>query len=48
MKGGERKTTDAKVGDNLLDVIVENDVDIDGFGLYIFILSVTHLSPDSI
>ena len=30
---GERLTTKAVVGDNLLDVVVENDLDLDGFGL---------------
>lgn len=29
---GNRIQTQAKVGDNLLDVIIENDIDIDGFG----------------
>ncbi|XP_067675232.1 adrenodoxin-like [Haliotis asinina] len=29
---GNRIQTKAKVGDNLLDVIIENDIDIDGFG----------------
>ncbi|KAK7107123.1 adrenodoxin-like [Littorina saxatilis] len=32
MPDGERIETPAKVGDNLLDVVIENDVDIDGFG----------------
>ena len=32
MPGGERCEAKAKVGDNLLDVIIENDVDIDGYG----------------
>jgi hypothetical protein len=29
---GSRHTAHAKVGDNLLDIIIENDIDIDGFG----------------
>ena len=29
--------TKAKVGDNLLDVVIENDLDLDGYGLFIFI-----------
>ena len=29
---GENKTVEAKVGDNLLDVIIDNDLDISGFG----------------
>ena len=29
---GETRTVQAKLGDNLLDVIIDNDVDIDGFG----------------
>ena len=32
MSDGEKVETAAKVGDNLLDVVIENDVDIDGFG----------------
>ena len=28
----EKMTAKAKVGDNLLDVIIDNDLDIDGFG----------------
>ena len=28
----ETRTVQAKLGDNLLDVIIDNDVDIDGFG----------------
>lgn len=28
----DKRTVQAKIGDNLLDVIVDNDVDIDGFG----------------
>ncbi|CAH8631027.1 unnamed protein product [Schistosoma rodhaini] len=31
-KNGRNKTVYAKVGDNLLDVVLDNDVDIDGFG----------------
>ena len=27
-----KRTVQAKVGDNLLDVIIDNDVDVDGFG----------------
>ena len=30
--GGELHPVKAKVGDNLLDVIIDGDVDIDGFG----------------
>ncbi|KAL5291254.1 FDX1 family protein [Megaselia abdita] len=29
---GEKLTTKAKVGDNLLDVVVNNNIDLDGFG----------------
>ncbi|KAL4233494.1 Adrenodoxin [Mactra antiquata] len=29
---GTKYTTNAKVGDNLLDVVIENDIDLDGFG----------------
>ncbi len=32
MRLGEKRTVQAKLGDNLLDVIIDNDVDIDGFG----------------
>lgn len=32
MPDGEKVQTKAKVGDNLLDVIIENSVDVDGFG----------------
>ena len=32
LSDGSRQTAKAKVGDNLLDVIVENDLDVDGFG----------------
>ncbi|XP_076445203.1 adrenodoxin-like [Babylonia areolata] len=32
MPDGEKVETKAIVGDNLLDVIIDNDVDIDGFG----------------
>lgn len=39
MPDGEKVQTKAKVGDNLLDVIIENSVDVDGFGNYCF----THL-----
>ncbi|CAH8615735.1 unnamed protein product [Schistosoma margrebowiei] len=31
-KNGCNKTVNAKIGDNLLDVVLDNDVDIDGFG----------------
>ena len=31
---GETLTTKGKVGDSLLDVVVENNLDIDGFGEY--------------
>ena len=30
--GGEKHTVQAKDGDNLLDIVINNDVDIDGFG----------------
>ena len=30
--GGEKHTVQAKDGDNLLDVVINNDIDIDGFG----------------
>ena len=29
----------AKIGDNLLDVVIENDLDIDGYGLIYLISS---------
>ncbi|XP_060568550.1 adrenodoxin-like isoform X1 [Ruditapes philippinarum] len=29
---GSKHTANAKVGDNLLDVVIDNDIDIDGFG----------------
>lgn len=29
---GERYTASAKVGDNLLDVVLDGDIDLDGFG----------------
>ena len=32
MGDGEKLETKAKVGDSLLDVIIENDVGIDGYG----------------
>eukprot|EP00088_Acartia_fossae_P040142 TRINITY_DN4177_c0_g1_i1.p1 TRINITY_DN4177_c0_g1~~TRINITY_DN4177_c0_g1_i1.p1 ORF type:complete len:169 (+),score=31.88 TRINITY_DN4177_c0_g1_i1:48-509(+) len=32
IQGGETYTVKAKEGDNLLDVAINNDVDIDGFG----------------
>ncbi|XP_041354965.1 adrenodoxin-like protein 2, mitochondrial [Gigantopelta aegis] len=31
-KDGDKHQVKAKLGDNLLDVVLENDVDIDGFG----------------
>ena len=31
---GSRQSVDAKVGDNLLDVIIDKDIDVDGFGEY--------------
>ena len=31
-KKDDKTTVKAKVGDNLLDVIIDNDVDVDGFG----------------
>ena len=36
---GERQSAKAKVGDNLLDVIIENEIDIDGFGMIIWFLN---------
>lgn len=30
---GKRKPAKAKLGDNLLDVVLENQLDIDGYGL---------------
>uniref|UniRef100_A0A2K5LF83 Ferredoxin 1 n=1 Tax=Cercocebus atys TaxID=9531 RepID=A0A2K5LF83_CERAT len=33
-RDGETLTTKGKVGDSLLDVVVENNLDIDGFGEY--------------
>ena len=30
---GNKLEAQANVGDNLLDVVIENDVDIDGFGM---------------
>ncbi|XP_005098227.1 adrenodoxin-like protein 2, mitochondrial [Aplysia californica] len=32
LRDGEKQEVQAKVGDNLLDIIIEHDVDIDGFG----------------
>ncbi|KAH9525084.1 Ferredoxin-2, mitochondrial [Bulinus truncatus] len=32
LRDGKRQHVKAKVGDNLLDIIIENNVDIDGFG----------------
>ena len=32
LSNGERKAVKAKIGDNLLDVIIDNDLDISGFG----------------
>lgn len=32
LSSGNKTTVDAKVGDNLLDVVIDNDVDIGGFG----------------
>ncbi|KAK3766856.1 hypothetical protein RRG08_052000 [Elysia crispata] len=32
LRDGSRSEVDATVGDNLLDIILEHDVDIDGFG----------------
>ena len=39
----------AKVGDNLLDVIVDNDIDIDGFGLYsnVYLIPIISLVNDT-
>ena len=33
---GTKIPTKAKVGDNLLDVVIENDVDLDGYGWLIY------------
>ncbi|KFO20721.1 Adrenodoxin, mitochondrial [Fukomys damarensis] len=33
-RDGEKLTTKGKIGDSLLDVVVENNLDIDGFGEY--------------
>lgn len=33
---GVRKTVPANVGDTLLDVVLENELDIDGFGVFPF------------
>ena len=32
LSDGKRKTASAKLGDNLLDVVLENELDIDGYG----------------
>lgn len=32
LRDGDKHEIDAKVGDNLLDLIIDHDVDIDGFG----------------
>jgi hypothetical protein len=32
---GQRITVLAKEGDNLLDVVVNNELDFDGFGIYL-------------
>jgi hypothetical protein len=32
MPDGQKVTTKANIGDSILDVVVENDIDIDGFG----------------
>ena len=32
MRDGQKRSVQAKVGDNLLDVVVDEEVDIDGFG----------------
>ena len=34
----------AKVGDNLLDVIIDNDLDIDGFGEHDVSVCLVHFS----
>ena len=34
LEDGSEHSVKAKVGDNLLDIIVDNDLEIDGFGLY--------------
>lgn len=33
---GSKKTVEAKIGTNLLDVVLDYDVDIDGFGRYLY------------
>ncbi|XP_048770004.1 adrenodoxin-like [Ostrea edulis] len=32
MSDGSKQSTKTKVGENLLDIIIDNDIDIDGFG----------------
>jgi len=32
LPSGEKKAAKAKIGDNLLDVILENNVEVEGFG----------------
>ena len=36
---GTRKTAKANVGDNLLDAVLSNNLDIDGYGMFVFFLS---------
>ena len=43
-KKDDKTTVQAKVGDNLLDVIIDNDVDVDGFGALWGYAGVLHLS----
>jgi len=39
---GTKFAAKAKVGDNLLDVVLENDLDLDGFGKC-FVLNLIHV-----
>eukprot|EP00094_Tigriopus_californicus_P010120 TCALIF_09759-PA protein Name:"Similar to FDX1 Adrenodoxin, mitochondrial (Sus scrofa)" AED:0.30 eAED:0.30 QI:0/-1/0/1/-1/1/1/0/137 len=32
LSDGRKQTTQAKIGQNLLDIVVDNEIDIDGFG----------------
>lgn len=37
---GKIRTVEAKQGSNLLDVVIDHDVDIDGFGTYCFCFNI--------
>ena len=39
LPSGEKKPAEAKIGDNMLDVVMENNLDIDGFGENQFVLA---------